>query len=840
MAPRDRQHIFVRRPATAEPYRRRPRRIPARALPEIRDRSRHGVSLSGQLESVESESLQRRSAREQAANGIYVVFESFPDIELALERLDPRGKGRHPELLTVQTTEIDGRPVQRATVYIPDGKLGYFLKRLTQYVETTSADRPKHRELVERIQRIAMASIRELWTDDEAEFPAEGQETWWEVWLRGTEDSALEGLKEFASRQDLTVGPHVLRFPDRTVALLLATPDDLANAPEVLDDLAELRKPRVPTVWLSREDVAEQARWIDELKDRTTLAPESAPAVSLFDTGVSRGHPLLEDSLATRDRHACESGWGLDDHDGHGTEMAGLALYRNLGDAIVSPEPFGLQHRLESVKILPPSGTNPPELYGALMATGASLVEIEQPARRRAFCVAVSAGYPDGVSPIILGQPTSWSSAIDALAAGLSIATSPDGLVFLDEAEDAAHRLFLLSAGNVPRLGWNRNHLDISDLHPVEDPGQAWNALTIGAYTELDSLDGADPSFRDWIPVAPRGELSPFSRTSVAWRSWPLKPEVVLEGGNVASSPSGTDFDTPDELQLLTTRRPQPGGRLLTTICATSAATAQASWFASQILAEFPSLWPETVRALIVHSAQWTEAMRLHFDGASMRAPRVALRRRYGMGVPDLLRATRSATDALTLIVEETIHPFEEGKTREMHLHELPWPAEVLRGLGETEVRLRVTLSYFIQPNPSRRGWVRRYQYASHGLRFDVRRATESTADFRQRINALAEAEEDRRQPAGSDAAEWFFGPENRVSGSLHADFWNGTAADLAQRGVVGIYPVTGWWKDQPRRDRSDAGVRYSLIVSIESPGVDVDIWTPVAQEVGVPIVIET
>jgi hypothetical protein len=57
----------------------------------------------------------------------------------------------------------------------------------------------------------------------------------------------------------------------------------------------------------------------------------------------------------------------------------------------------------------------------------------------------------------------------------------------------------------------------------------------------------------------------------------------------------------------------------------------------------------------------------------------------------------------------------------------------------------------------------------------------------------------------------------------------------LAERGVVGIYPVTGWWKEQPKRDRSHDGARYALIVSIETQATDVDIWTPVALQVGIP-----
>jgi hypothetical protein len=58
----------------------------------------------------------------------------------------------------------------------------------------------------------------------------------------------------------------------------------------------------------------------------------------------------------------------------------------------------------------------------------------------------------------------------------------------------------------------------------------------------------------------------------------------------------------------------------------------------------------------------------------------------------------------------------------------------------------------------------------------------------------------------------------------------------LADRGVIGVYPVSGWWKEQPKRDRSALGARYALVASIQTEATDVDVWTPVAQQVGVPI----
>ncbi len=165
-----------------------------------------------------------------------------------------------------------------------------------------------------------------------------------------------------------------------------------------------------------------------------------------------------------------------------------------------------------------------------------------------------------------------------------------------------------------------------------------------------------------------------------------------------------------------------------------------------------------------------------------------------------------------------------------------PAPKGALQDLGPEPVTLRVTLSYFVEPNPGRRGWRDRYRYASHGLRFAVKGPTESVDEFRKRLNWQALAEEERRPTTGGDPSDWFLGEQARNKGSLHSDLLTDFAANLADRGVVGVYPVSGWWKDQKGRDRSEQGPPYALIVSIETAAVDVDIWTPVALQVGVPV----
>lgn len=599
--------------------------------------------------------------------------------------------------------------------------------------------------------------------------------------------------------------------------------------------MAEVRKAKETATFFVDMGPEDQGEWAKELCERVTPPSEDAPAICVLDTGISRGHPLLAASLHTVDCHTCEPAWGMNDHDGHGTEMAGLALFGDLTPILEGAQHVVLQHRLESVKILPPSGQteNLPELYGALTAEAASRAEIQAPDRPRTFSMSVSA-----TDERDRGQPTSWSAAVDALAAGRSFNPTTKGLDYIDERDNNAQRLFVLCAGNIDWTVLSVDHLDRSDIDPIHDPGQAWNALTVGAVTEKAVIN--DPKWMSWEPVARPGELSPWSTTGVPFAdAWPIKPDVVFEGGNVVRNAKGEiDYPCPD-LSLLSTYF-KPADRSFVLSWATSAATAQAARLAARIAAEYPSYWPETLRALVVHSAEWSAQMQTHLRGASGKRARAKLVQRYGFGVPSSERALRSASDALTLVAQSCIRPFTEGKMRELHFFDLPWPRDVLAELGASPVRLRITLSYFIEPNPGRRGWKNRHRYASHGLRFEVKTATESLEEFRKRLNKEALEEDEAKPATGGDSSEWFLGAQARNRGSLHSDILSCNAADLAERGVIAIYPVSGWWKDQPKRDRSDKGARYSLVVSIETPGVQTDIWTPVAAQVGVPIPVES
>ncbi len=850
---RNRKHILVRTTPSIEPYRPHGKKITPKLPPAPPSRQRHAKALERALNAAVTDATQRRNDAgivvHGAEPGLYVQFDSRPGVPLELNTLEASASGI--ELVAVtQTMSSDAipRPVERATVFVPEGKVGHFLKRFEVYAKTTPKKKGerRHEAMLDPVATLRLATLRSLWTDAVEAYPEdENAVIWWEVWLRRQDDNGggeLARLMEFAALKELRVSPRRLQFADRTVTLVEASPAQLSASIDVLNDVAEVRKAKqVATVFIDMAP-AEQGEWTKELLERTTPAGGDAPAVCVLDTGVNRAHPLLEPSLAAADCHAYDPTWGTHDHQGHGTQMAGLALYGDLVPHLSGGHKV-LRHVIESVKILPVVGENPPDLYGAITAEAAGRVEIQAPNRKRVFSLAVTT-----MDKRDRGQPSSWSAAVDALAAGRAFAPSTHGLEYLDDGSDPVRRLFVISAGNIPGLELISDHISNSDTNPVRDPAHAWNALAVGGFTEKAVI--SDPQWASWQPVALPGDLSPWSTTGLTFAdTWPIKPDVVFEAGNVVKNAKDeVDFPCPDLCLLSTHFKPAEKSFVLT--WATSAAQAQAARMAALIMTEYPSLWPEAVRALIVHSAEWTAQMQTYLRGAGGKRARARLVRRYGFGIPTLERALRSANDALTLVVQGTISPFapkptepNERQMGDIHFYELPWPRQALLDLGETPVRLRVTLSYFIEPNPGRRGWKKRHRYASHGLRFELKAPTDSMDEFRKRLNKKALDEDEKKPSHDGDSDDWFLGETARNRGSIHSDILEGpavTAADLAERYVVAIYPVSGWWKDQPKRDRSAKGARYALVISIETPGVDSDIWTPVAEEVGVPVEIVT
>lgn len=286
-------------------------------------------------------------------------------------------------------------------------------------------------------------------------------------------------------------------------------------------------------------------------------------------------------------------------------------------------------------------------------------------------------------------------------------------------------------------------------------------------------------------------------------------------------------------MSLLTTNY-RPLIKQFSTIWGTSSATAQAAWFCAQILNEYPNIWPETVRALMIHSASWTPEMKKQFCTEDTKTKgRRRLLRTCGYGIPNLQKAIQCINNSVNMVIQGELQPYDKKSMKEMHLHTLPWPKEVLQSLGEIPVTLKVTLSYFIEPGPGEVGWKDKYRYPSCGLRFDVINSDETLDDFKKRINVKMRGDDKKDKGDGSSGSNrWYLGSDNRDVGSVHSDFCELNAVDLCDCNHIAVFPVIGWWRERDYLKRYDKKVRYSLIVSLSTPKTDTDLYTPIITQI--------
>lgn len=242
--------------------------------------------------------------------------------------------------------------------------------------------------------------------------------------------------------------------------------------------------------------------------------PANAPGIVILDSGLTTGHPLL--APAVGDAQSFLPGLGPDDQHGHGTLVAGLALYGDVEEALRS-RAFVPRLRLFSGRILDAQNTSDDQL-----------IENQVDAAVRYFhreygCRVFNLSYGDQRKPYFGRHVRGLAITLDMLARELGV-------------------LFVVPTGNfngtdtVPadwRADYPRYLLEKEAA--LLDPAPALNALTVGSLARWDATFNAqryqdDPAEQ---PIARRDQPSPFTRSGPSVGG-AIKPELVGYGGNWA------------------------------------------------------------------------------------------------------------------------------------------------------------------------------------------------------------------------------------------------------------------------------------------------------------------
>ena len=147
------------------------------------------------------------------------------------------------------------------------------------------------------------------------------------------------------------------------------------------------------------------------------------------------------------------------------------------------------------------------DIFPELEAGSSSGVRRKRPAKYRACLLdtGVNRGHrllapaldANDLHTVEPGRPSAWSAAIDSLAVDF-------------DGDGFNPRLLIVSAGNASDPNAWPDYPDSNDTDGVHDPAQAWNALTVGASTELVRITDVGPAvfaerhYEARVPQCPR------------------------------------------------------------------------------------------------------------------------------------------------------------------------------------------------------------------------------------------------------------------------------------------------------------------------------------------------
>lgn len=315
--------------------------------------------------------------------GVTIEVKSPNDISLEYSKLeDSRGKQKL-EVLNVKFDENGN--VLSALIYIPSDKIKNesLPKKIANYQDDTKRKKST-RELFNTVDNILAADLEAFWTDT-FPFPQDNETHSWEVWLREGMFEAVRSAAE--SIEGITVSNHHISFPERQICIAHCDLSGIQRLRLQTNALSGFRYNRVQSGFFDSLEPREQREWQNDLLTRLNYDLQNS-SVCIMDTGLYVEHPLLRQAIQDGAVDAFHPEWGADDHDGHGTEMAGLALIGDLTPILANQQRYDVKHYLESIKVFPRIGKNHNDHIASITEQSVYRAETNFPDLNRVFCLS--------------------------------------------------------------------------------------------------------------------------------------------------------------------------------------------------------------------------------------------------------------------------------------------------------------------------------------------------------------------------------------------------------------------------------------------------------------------
>lgn len=415
---------------------------------------------------------------------------------------------------------------------------------------------------------------------------------------------------------------------------------------------------------------------INRIPEGIQSPTHQAARVCVLDSGVNTNHPLLAPAIAeSADFIGDTDGMDLN---GHGTAVAGVALYGDL-EACNSTNYWHPELWIFNGRILDENAEfDSSSIEKTLIEAVTYFVEEHQ-------CRIFNLSLGNSNAPYDNRHIRGIAYVLDKLARDFNI-------------------LFVVSAGNfsgsidpdVPRHSWRDEFPEylLADESIIIDPAPALNVLTVGSLARHNATFDAQryPEIGQLAP-ATENQPSPFTRHGPTIKG-AIKPELVAMGGNLASPiRTGNELNAVMRgMGVLTCNSRFVGNTLFSEISGTSFAAPYITHLAGRLLNNYPKASANLLRALLVNHANMLSEIESSFPEDMKKSYRSAngrdaFRDIAGYVAVDEGELFRSSQNAVVLMAEEKI------ENNSHHFFELPLPDDFLRSQRASR-EIRVTLSY--------------------------------------------------------------------------------------------------------------------------------------------------
>ncbi|RAU16905.1 peptidase S8 [Nitrincola tibetensis] len=544
---------------------------------------------------------------------------------------------------------------------------------------------------------------------------------------------------------------------------------------------------------------------IDDLPENIPRPPATAARICILDSGIATNHPLIAPAMAESEDFVGGDGSDLN---GHGTAVAGIALY---GD-------------LESCKA---SNYWRPEL---LLFNGRVLnehAEFDVNTIEKTLVDAVTYFVDEHQCRIFNLSLGNTNSPYD----GRHIR----GIAYvLDKLARDFNVLFIVSTGNfngsndpaVPRHSWRDEYPEylLAEQSVLIDPAPALNAITVGSLARHNATFDTQryPEIAHLAP-ANKNQPSPFTRHGPSVKG-AIKPELVATGGNLASPMrTGQEHDAVMRgMGVLTCNSRFVGNTLFSEMSGTSFAAPYVTHLAGRLLNNYPRASANLLRALLVNHANlpseaetiFSEEMKHTYKAACSRE---ASRDIAGYGVVDENELFRSSENVVVLIAEDEI------ENNAHHFFELPLPPEFLRTQRAAR-EIRVTLTYC----PAVR--TTRLDYVATKIHFRLVK-DESLEAVQRHFNQHTQGETDTRNDDATSNRD--ITAELRSKGTVQSSTWRMKQRNPNEKWFVVVTRQDRDWGEALSMEQED----YALVVTVtDRENEHAQLYTQIAQQIEIQV----